>query len=60
MMEVRVWAPFHLAVGLPAMRQKKSGAIINISSSAGIHPGSPTTAGAAARSTACARLPWSA
>ena len=38
MMEVQVWAPFHLSqLVLPAMRQKKSGAIINISSG-GRHP----------------------
>src|SRR5213075_1551780 len=39
MMEVQVYAPFHLAqMVLPRMREKKSGWIVNISSGAGIHP----------------------
>jgi len=44
MMEVQVYAPFHLAqLVLPAMRQKKQGWIVNISSGAGIHPKPPYT-----------------
>jgi citronellol/citronellal dehydrogenase len=42
MMEVQVWAPMHLAqLVLPAMREKKAGWIVNISSGAGIHPKPP-------------------
>lgn len=42
MMEVQVYAPFHLSqLVLPAMREKKAGWIINISSGAGIHPKPP-------------------
>ena len=44
MMEVQVYAPFHLAqLVLPAMREKKQGWIVNISSGAGIHPKPPYT-----------------
>jgi citronellol/citronellal dehydrogenase len=42
MMEVQVYAPFHLAqLVLPAMREKKQGWIVNISSPAGLHPKQP-------------------
>jgi NAD(P)-dependent dehydrogenase (short-subunit alcohol dehydrogenase family) len=42
MMEVQVFAPFHLAqLVLPSMRQRHQGAIVNISSPAGIHPRPP-------------------
>lgn len=42
MMEVQVWAPFHLAqLVLPSMRERKQGWIVNISSGAGIHPKQP-------------------
>ena len=42
MMEVQVYAPFHLAqLVLPAMRERGRGAIVNISSPAGIHPKPP-------------------
>ncbi|HTX48747.1 MAG TPA: SDR family NAD(P)-dependent oxidoreductase [Caulobacteraceae bacterium] len=42
MMEVQVYAPFHLSqLVLPAMKEKKSGWIVNISSGAGIHPKPP-------------------
>jgi NAD(P)-dependent dehydrogenase (short-subunit alcohol dehydrogenase family) len=44
MMEVQVYAPFHLSqLVLPAMREKKQGWIVNISSGAGIHPKPPYT-----------------
>ncbi len=44
MMEVQVWAPLHLSqLVLPAMRAKKSGAIVSISSGAAIHPVKPYT-----------------
>ena len=44
MMEVQVYAPFHLAqLVLPAMRERKQGWIVNISSPAGIHPKPPYT-----------------
>jgi NAD(P)-dependent dehydrogenase (short-subunit alcohol dehydrogenase family) len=44
MMEVQVYAPFHLSqLVLPAMRAKKQGWIVNISSGAGIHPKPPYT-----------------
>ncbi|MFI4974654.1 MAG: SDR family NAD(P)-dependent oxidoreductase [Caulobacterales bacterium] len=46
MMEVQVYAPFHLAqLVLPAMREKKQGWIVNISSGAGIHPKPPYAGG---------------
>jgi citronellol/citronellal dehydrogenase len=42
MMEVQVYAPFHLAqLVLPAMRERRQGWIVNISSPAGIHPKQP-------------------
>lgn len=42
MMEVQVYAPFHLAqLVLPAMRARGGGSIINISSPAAIHPQPP-------------------
>jgi NAD(P)-dependent dehydrogenase (short-subunit alcohol dehydrogenase family) len=42
MMEVQVYAPFHLAqLVLPSMRERKQGWIVNISSGAGIHPKMP-------------------
>jgi NAD(P)-dependent dehydrogenase (short-subunit alcohol dehydrogenase family) len=44
MMEVQVWAPFHLSqLVLPSMRERKQGWIVNISSPAGIHPKQPYT-----------------
>lgn len=44
MMEVQVYAPFHLAqLVLPGMKAKGAGAIVNISSPAGIHPKPPYT-----------------
>ena len=44
MMEVQVWAPFHLSqLVLPSMRERKSGWIVNISSGAAIHPQPPYT-----------------
>ncbi len=46
MLEVQVYAPFHLAqLVLPAMKARKSGWIVNISSPAGIHPKQPYMAG---------------
>jgi NAD(P)-dependent dehydrogenase (short-subunit alcohol dehydrogenase family) len=45
MMEVQVYAPFHLAqLVLPSMRERKQGWIVNISSGAGIHPKPPYAA----------------
>jgi NAD(P)-dependent dehydrogenase (short-subunit alcohol dehydrogenase family) len=42
MMEVQVYAPFHLSqLVLPSMRARKQGWIVNISSPAGIHPKAP-------------------
>jgi len=39
MMEVQVYAPFHLAqLVLPSMKEKKAGWIVNISSHAALHP----------------------
>jgi len=39
MTEVQIYAPFHLAqLALPAMRERKSGWILNISSHAALHP----------------------
>lgn len=39
MMEVQVYAPFHLAqLVLPSMRERKTGWILNISSHAALHP----------------------
>jgi NAD(P)-dependent dehydrogenase (short-subunit alcohol dehydrogenase family) len=44
MVEVQVWAAVHLAqLVLPAMQQRKSGAIVTISSGAAIHPVKPYT-----------------
>ncbi len=46
MMEVQVFAPFHLSqLVLPSMRERHSGWIVNISSGAGIHPKPPYRAG---------------
>jgi citronellol/citronellal dehydrogenase len=42
MMEVQVYAPFHLSqLVIPAMREKGRGWIVNISSPAGLHPKQP-------------------
>ena len=42
MMEVQVYAPFHLAqLVLPSMKERRHGWIVNISSGAGIHPKPP-------------------
>ncbi|HEY1709771.1 MAG TPA: SDR family NAD(P)-dependent oxidoreductase [Rhizomicrobium sp.] len=47
MLEVQVYAPFHLSqLVLPAMKAKKQGWIVNISSGAGIHPKQPYPPGA--------------
>ena len=44
MMEVQVYAPFHLSqLVLPGMRERRRGWIVNISSGAGIHPKAPYT-----------------
>lgn len=46
MMEVQVYAPFHLAqLVMPGMRTKGWGSIVNISSPAGIHPKQPYSGG---------------
>jgi len=46
MMEVQVYAPFHLAqLVLPSMRERHQGWIVNISSGAGIHPKAPYATG---------------
>lgn len=46
MMEVQVYAPFHLAqLVMPGMREKGWGSIVNISSPAGIHPKPPYRGG---------------
>lgn len=46
MMEVQVYAPFHLSqLVLPGMIARKSGSIVNISSPAGIHPKPPYQGG---------------
>lgn len=46
MMEVQVYAPFHLAqLVMPGMRAKGWGSIVNISSPAGIHPKQPYSGG---------------
>ncbi len=46
MMEVQVYAPFHLAqLVLPSMIERKTGHIVNISSPAGIHPAKPYRGG---------------
>ncbi|MGH6991789.1 MAG: SDR family NAD(P)-dependent oxidoreductase [Caulobacteraceae bacterium] len=47
MMEVQVFAPFHLAqLVLPGMRERRLGWIVNISSGAAFHPKPPYHAGA--------------
>jgi citronellol/citronellal dehydrogenase len=47
MMEVQVFAPFHLSqLVLPSMKERHTGWIVNISSGAGIHPKPPYNAGA--------------
>jgi citronellol/citronellal dehydrogenase len=48
MMEVQVWAPFHLSqLVLPGMKASGAGWIVNISSPAGRHPTQPFRAGGA-------------
>jgi citronellol/citronellal dehydrogenase len=45
MMEVQVYAPFHLSqLVLPSMKERHTGWIVNISSGAGIHPKPPYAA----------------
>ena len=47
MMEVQVYAPFHLSqLVLPSMKERHTGWIVNISSGAGIHPKPPYQAAA--------------
>ena len=46
MMEVQVWAPFHLSqLVLPSMKERHTGWIVNISSGAAFHPKAPYAAG---------------
>jgi citronellol/citronellal dehydrogenase len=45
MMEVQVWAPFHLSqLVLPSMKERHTGWIVNISSGAAFHPKAPYAA----------------
>lgn len=47
MMEVQVYAPFHLSqLVLPSMKERHTGWIVNISSGAGMHPKPPYAANA--------------
>jgi NAD(P)-dependent dehydrogenase (short-subunit alcohol dehydrogenase family) len=50
MMEVQVYAPFHLSqLVLPSMKERHTGWIVNISSGAGIHPKPPYDAARSGR-----------